>query len=73
MCMCSFLKSFWITQYNIDVLAINVLSQSWLGVVNNGIIIAYTEHCPPGYCLQNITQPDIMCRGNCVGWLCGQC
>ena len=54
-----------------------VISQSWLGVVDNGTTIGYTEHCPPGYCLPNttinITQPDIMCRGNRMGWLCGQC
>ena len=77
-CVCSsFLKRFGIIQCNIDVLAINVPPQSWLGVVDNGTIIAYTEHCPPGNCLQNttinITQSDIMCRGNRMGWLCGQC
>ena len=77
-CVCStFLKRFGITQCNIDTLAINIPSQSWLGVVDNGTIIAYTEHCPLGYCLPNttinITQPDIMCRGNRKGWLCGQC
>ena len=77
-CVCStFLKRFGITQCNIDTLAINIPSQSWLGVVDNGTIIAYTEHCPSGYCLPNtiinITEPDIMCRGNRMGWLCGQC
>ena len=77
-CVCSsFLKQCGITQCNIDTSTINIPSQSWLGVVDNGTIIGYTEHCPPGYCLPNttinITQPDIMCRGNRMGWLCGQC
>ena len=77
-CVCSsFLKQYGITQCNIDTSTINIPSQSWLGVVDNGTIIGYTEHCPPGYCLPNttinITQPDIMCRGNRMGWLCGQC
>ena len=77
-CVCSsFIKRLGITQCNIDTLAINIPPQSWLGIVDNGIIIAYTEHCPSGYCLPNttinITQPDIMCRENRMGWLCGQC
>ena len=45
------------------------------GVVDNEIIVGYTEHCPPGYCLSNAsintTQPGIMCRRNHMGWLCG--
>ena len=77
-CVCSvFLKRLAITQCNIDTTSVNIPPQSWLGVVDNGRFIGYTEHCPPGYCLQstiiNITQPDIMCRGNRMGWLCGQC
>ena len=77
-CVCSlFLKQYGITQCNIDTSAINIPSQSWLGIVDNETIVGYTEHCPPGYCLPNttinITQPDIMCRGNRMGWLCGQC
>ena len=78
-CVCSsFLKRFGITQCNINNTTINIPSHSsWLGVVDNGTIIAYTEHCPPGYCFSNtiinITQPDIMCRGYRMGWLCGQC
>ena len=77
-CVCSsFLKQCGITQCNIDTSTINIPSQSWLGVVNNRTIIGYTKHCPPGYCLPNttinITEPDIMCRGNRMGWLCGQC
>ena len=77
-CVCSvFLKGFAITQCNIDTTSVIVPPQSWLGVVDNGSVICYTEHCPPGYCVQsvivNITQPDIMCRGNHMGWLCGQC
>ena len=77
-CVCSsFLKQYGITQCNIDTSTINIPSKSWLGVVDDGTIIGYTEHCPPGYCLpnttNNITQPDIMCRGNRMGWLCGQC
>ena len=77
-CVCSvFLKGLAITQCNIDTTSVNIPPQSWLGVVDNGSFIGYTEHCPPGYCLQstiiNITQPDIMCRGNRMGWLCGQC
>ena len=77
-CVCSlFLKRFGITQCNINTSAINIPSQSWLGVLDNEITIAYTEHCPPGYCLPNttinITQPDVMYRGNRMGWLCGQC
>ena len=77
-CACSvFLKGLAITQCNIDTTSVNIPPQSWLGVVDNGSFIGYTEHCPPGYCLQsaniNITQPDIMCRGNRMGWLCGQC
>ena len=77
-CECSsFLKQCGITQCNIDTSTINIPFQSWLGVVDNGTIIGYTEHCLPGYCLPNttinITEPDIMCRGNRMGWLCGQC
>ena len=77
-CVCSsFLKHLGITQCNINTTTINIPSHSWLGVVDNGTIIAYTEHCPPGYCLPyttiNITQPDIICSGNRMGWLCGQC
>ena len=79
-CVCSvFLKGFAITQCIIDGTSVSVPPHSWLGVdvVDNGSFIGYTERCPPGYCLQstiiNITQPDIMCRGNRMGWLCGQC
>ena len=77
-CVCSvFLKGLAITQCNINTTSVNIPPQSWLGVVDNGSFIGYTEHCPPGYCLQstiiNITEPDIMCRGNHMGWLCGQC
>ena len=77
-CVCSlFLKMLKITQCNINTSAINIPPQSWLGIVDNGSIIAYTEHCPSAYCLPNttinITQPDIMCKENRMGWLCGQC
>ena len=77
-CVCSsFLTEFGIIQCDIDATSIYILHQSWLGVVDNGNIVGYTEHCPPGYCLPNttinITQPDILCRGNRMGWLCGQC
>ena len=77
-CVCSsFLKHLGITQCNINTTTINIPSHSWFGVVDNGTIIAYTEHCPPGYCLPyttiNIKQPDIICSGNRMRWLCGQC
>ena len=77
-CVCNlFLRRLGITQCNINTSAINIPPQSWLGVINNASIIAYTEHCPSGYCLPNttinITQPDIMCKENRMGWLCGQC
>ena len=77
-CVCSlFLKRFGITQCNINTSAISISPQSWVGIIDNGTIIAYTEHCPLGYCLPNttinITQPDIICKGNRMGWLCGQC
>ena len=77
-CVCSsFLKRLGITQCNINISTINVPPQSWLGIVDNRTVIAYTEHCPTGYCLPNttinITQPDIICSGNRMGWLCGQC
>ena len=77
-CVCSsFVKRFRITQCNINTSAINISPQSWLGIINNGTIIAYTEHCTPDYCLPNTTinirQSDVMCRGNRMGWLCGQC
>ena len=77
-CVCSsFLKQCGITQCNIDTSTINIPFQSWLGVVDDGTIIGYSEHCPLGHCAPNttiiITQPDIMCRGNRMGWLCGQC
>ena len=77
-CVCSsFLKQCGITQCNIDTSTIDIPSQSWLGFVDNGTNVGYIEHCPLGYCLPNttinITQPDIMCRGNRMGWLCGQC
>ena len=77
-CVCSlFLTRFGITQCDIDTTSVYIPLLSWLGVVDNGNIVGYTEHCPPGYCLPNtslnITQPDILCRGNRMGWLCGQC
>ena len=77
-CVCSsFIKQFGITQCNIDTSTINIPSHSWLGVVDDGTIIGYTEHCPLGHCVPNttiiITQPGIMCRGNRMGCLCGQC
>ena len=77
-CVCSlFLKRLGITQCNIDTLAINIPSHSWLGVIDNGTIIGFSKNCPPGYCLPNTTidikQPDSICRGNRRGWLCGQC
>ena len=77
-CVCSsFLARFGITQCDIDTTSVYILPQSWLGVVDNGNIVGYTEHCPPGYCLPNTTinimQADIICRGNRMGWLCGQC
>ena len=78
-CGCSlFLKELGITQCNIDTTSVNIPPQSWLGVVTDSrTIIGYTEHCPPEYCLPNttinITHPDIMCRGNRMGWLCGEC
>ena len=77
-CVCSsFLKGFGITKCDIDDTTVNVPPQSWLGTINNSNILGYNEHCPPGYCQQitsiNIIHPDIMCRGNRMGWLCGQC
>ena len=77
-CVCSsFLKRLGITQCSIDTSEIKVSSQSWLGVVDNGTIVGFSEHCPPGYCLPNttinISQSDIMCKENRMGWLCGQC
>ena len=77
-CVCSsFLKGFGITKCDIDDTTVNVPLQSWLGTINNSNILGYNEHCHPGYCRQitsiNITHPDIMCRGNRMGWLCGQC
>ena len=77
-CVCnSFLKGFGITKCDIDDTTVYVPPQSWLGTVNNSSILGYNEHCPPEYCQQitsiNITQPDIKCKGNRMGWLCGQC
>ena len=77
-CVCSsFLKGFGITKCDIDDTTVNIPPQSWLGNINNSNILGYSEHCPPGYCQQitsiNIIHPDIMCRGNRMGWLCGQC
>ena len=77
-CVCSsFLTEFGITQCDIDTTSVYIPPQSWLGIVDNGNIVGYTEHCPPGYCLPNttinITHPDIICRGNRMGWLCGEC
>ena len=77
-CVCSsFLTEFGITQCDIDTTSVYIPSQSWLGIVDNGNIVGYSEHCPPGYCLPNttinITQADIICRGNRMGWLCGEC
>ena len=77
-CVCSsFLKEFDITKCIIDDTTVYIPPQSWLGIMNNSNILGYNEHCPPGYCQQitsiNIIHPDIMCRGNRMGWLCGQC
>ena len=77
-CVCSsFLIGSGITKCDIDDTTVYVPPQSWLGTVNNSSILGYNEHCPPGYCQQitsiNIIHPDIMCRGNRMGWLCGQC
>ena len=53
-CACSsFLKRFGITQCNINISAINILSQSWVGVLYSEATFTYTEHCSPGYCLPN--------------------
>ena len=77
-CVCSsFLKGFDIIKCIIDDTTVYIPPQSWLGTMNNSNILGYNEHCPPGYCQQitsiNIIHPDIMCRGNRMGWLCGQC
>ena len=77
-CVCSsFLIGSGITKCDIDDTTVYVPPQSWLGTVNNSSILGYNEHCPPGYCQQitsiNIIHSDIMCRGNRMGWLCGQC
>ena len=77
-CTCSsFLKDFGITKCDIDDKTVYIPPQSWLGTMNNSSILGYNEHCPPGYCQQitsiNITQSDIKCRGNRMGWLCGRC
>ena len=77
-CVCSsFLTEFGITQCDIDTTSVYIPPQSWLGVVDNGNIVGYTEHCPSGYCIPNttinITQADIICRGNRMGWLCSEC
>ena len=77
-CVCSsFLIGSGITKCDIDDTTVYVPPQSWLGTLNNLSILGYNEHCPPGYCQQitsrNIIHPDIKCRGNRMGWLCGQC
>ena len=77
-CVCSsFLKGFGITKCDIDDTTVHIPPQSWLGTINNSSILGYNEHCPPEYCQQitsiNITHSDIKCRGNRMGWLCGQC
>ena len=77
-CDCSsFLKSFDIIHYDIDTTSVHIPPKSWLGILDNEYTVGYTEHCPPGYCQPNtiidITQDDIMCKGNRMGWLCGQC
>ena len=77
-CECSsFLKSFDIIHCDIDTTSVNIPPKSWLGILDNEYTVGYTEHCPPGYCqpntVINITQHDIMCKGNRIGWLCGQC
>ena len=77
-CVCSsFLKGFGITNCDIDDTTVYVPPQSWLGTINKSSILGYNEHCPPGYCQQitsiNIIHSDIKCRGNRMGWLCGQC
>ena len=47
-CVCSsFLKRLGITQCNINISTINVPPQSWLGIVDDRTVIAYSEHCPP--------------------------
>ena len=77
-CDCSsFLKSFDIIHCDIDTTSVHIPPKSWLGILDNEYTVGYTEHCPPGYCqpntIINITQDDIMCKGNRMGWLCGQC
>ena len=76
--MCSsFLTEFGITQCDIGTTSVFIPPQSWLRVVDSGNIVGYAEHCPHRYCLPNTTiniaQPDIICRGNRMGWLCGEC
>ena len=77
-CDCSsFLKSFDIIHCDIDTTSVHIPPKSWLGILDNEYTVGYTEHCPPGYCqsntIVNITQDDIMCKGNRMGWLCGHC
>ena len=77
-CECSsFLKSFDIIYCDIDTTSVHIPLKSWLGILDNQYTVGYAKHCPPGYChpntIINITQHDIMCKGNRMGWLCGQC
>ena len=77
-CECStFLKSFDIIYCDIDTTSVHIPPKSWLGILDNEYTVGYAEHCPPGYCqpntIINIIQHDIMCKGNHMGWLCGQC
>ena len=48
-----------------------------LNLVGNETNVGYTENCPHGYCLRNTTiittLPDILCGGNRMEWLRGQC
>ena len=77
-CECSsFLKSFDIIYCDIDTTSVHIPPKSWLGILDNEYTVGCAKHCPPGYChpntIINITQHDIMCKGNRMGWLCGQC
>ena len=77
-CGCStFLKSFDIIHCDIDTTSVHIPPKSWLGILDNEYTVGYNQQCPPGYCqpntIINITQHDIMCKENRMGWLCGQC
>lgn len=77
-CVCnSFIRRMGISDCDIHTTSIGLPSNSWLGLIGNESL-GYVSQCPTSYCISllnsiNVTELDVMCRGNRKGTLCGEC